>query len=45
MLFGLITKLIKEKEKEIMKKMMKMMQGGAGANMMRMMGGARPGRR
>ena len=33
------------KQFEDMKKMMKMMQGGAGANMMRMMGGARPGRR
>lgn len=38
-----INRLLKQFED--MKKMMKMMQGGAGANMMRMMGGARPGRR
>ena len=38
-----ISRLLKQFED--MKKMMKMMQGGAGANMMRMMGGARPGRR
>ena len=38
-----INRLLKQFED--MKKMMKMMQGGAGANMMRMMGGARSGRR